>query len=302
MEDSAAEPVTTPIHENEESSNEKLQQKIERLTLLLKKAKESILDYTSQIRELEFELKQKDEELSSLKSKFTSISKYKPPKSESITEIITRVKVSEEVYCFINSKRGHFWIHESQLTSKHVLPEIIDSKLNKKHINDLITSSTQEWKEKCSKLTDQLCMNEENTENLRKMVQELNKQNENMEKQLRVLKENNIEKLLKTCFALYEDISEIVVQDNINNPKISSLQISFNDLNEGFNDPETIKIKENFLVILRYLMDLAKRLIYARNELKAQDSAWRSACDGLVKEKEELKNSLNKVKGESLNK
>jgi hypothetical protein len=301
MDESGLESTSTPLPDHEESSNDKLQQKIDRLTLLLKKAKETILDLTIRLREQELDLKSKDEELISFKSKFSLISKYKPPKSESISDIITRVKVFDDVYCFVDSHRGHFWLHESMITSKHVLPEIIDSKHNKKYLSDQITFAVQEWKDKYLKLSDQISVYEENNENLKKMVQELNKQNENMEKDLKLLRFNNVEKVIKTAFALYEDVSEIVVEDNAHSEKINDVQKGFNLLNETFQDGEAARVKDNLLIILRYLMDLAKRLISARNELKAQDLAWRSACDSLLKEKEEMKVLLSKIKGENLN-
>lgn len=302
MEDHSSDPVPPQLQDSEEKSYEKLQQKVDRLTLLLKKAKESLLDYGTRIKELEIEIKQKDEEELIYKSSITQLNQYKPPKPESITEVILRVQVYEEIYCFVNSTKGYFWLNAQQVTGKHVMPEILDSKNSKKVISDKINVAVQEWKEQCSLLNDKLLVNEENTENLKKMVKELNKQNEELGKELKVFKDNRVESVIEQSFTIYEEITGILIGESLDNDKVSFINKSLGAFSNRFAGDFCGKVKEHCVVLLKYLLDLAKRLMHARSELKNQDFAWRSTCDSLLNDKEELKGVVVKQKSEILQK
>lgn len=298
MEESTSDSTPITVQEPEEHSYEKLQQKVDRLTLLLKKAKESLLDYGARIKDLEIELKQKDNEELAYKSTIAQLSQYKPPKPESITEVIIRVLVYEEVYCFVNSTKGYFWLNEQLVTGKHVMPEVIDSKNNKKSIGELVNAAVQEWKEQCSKLNDKLLVHEENNENLKKMVKELNKQNEDMGKELKLFRDNNVDKVIQQSLGIYEDIVGILLAENLDSEKIGIIHKNINAFSNGLAEDYCGKVKEHCTVLLKYLLDLSKRLMHARSELKNQDLAWRTTCDSLVKEKEELRSLTAKQKSE----
>jgi len=302
MEDHSPDRVPSFPQDQEEKSYDKLQQKVDRLTLLLKKAKESLLDYGTRIKELEIEIKHKDEEELAYKTTITQLNHYKPPKPESITEVILRVQVYEEIYCFVNSTKGFYWLNAQQVTGKHVMPEILDSKNSKKAINEKINVAVQEWKEQCSLLNDKLLMHEENTENLKKMVKELNKQNEELGKELKVFKDNSIESVIEQSLAIYEEITGILIGESLDNDKVSLISQSVNAFSNGYAGDYYGKVKKHCVVLLKYLLDLAKRLMHARSELKNQDFAWRSTCDSLLKEKEELKGIVVKQKSEVLQK
>lgn len=302
MEESTSDSLPFTVQEPEENSYEKLQQKVDRLTLLLKKAKESLLDYGARIKDLEIELKQKDDEELRYKTTIAQLSQYKPPKPENITEVIVRVQVYEDVYCFVNSTKGFFWLNEQGVTGKHVMPEVVDSKNSKKSIGEMVNAAVLEWKEQCGRLSDKLLVHEENNENLKKMVKELNKQNEEMEKELRVFRENNVEKIIQHSFVLYEDITGLLLVDSLDSEKIGVIHKNINAFSNLLAEDYCVKVKEHCTVLLKYLFELSKRLMHARSELKNQDLAWRATCDSLVKEKEELRSQVAKQKSEIIQK
>ena len=125
--------------EDDENSFEKIQKKNERLQTLLIKAKATITQYKAKIDELEKELYSIQMKSNELQAVNNRLLKFDPPKTEYITETLCRVKVFDEIFCYVKSSKGNFWLSESYYKPKNNFPEIIDSSFTKKVIADQIS-------------------------------------------------------------------------------------------------------------------------------------------------------------------
>ena len=72
---------------------------------------------------------------------------------------------------------------------------------------------------------------------------------------------------------IYDTILNVILDDSIDSSKISTIQKSLNSFSNLNIDGNQEKIKDHFAVLLKSLLDISKRLLHARNELKTQDEA-----------------------------
>ena len=284
--------------EEDDNTLEKLQKKNERLQSILIKAKGTITQYKSKIDELEKELYQtllKANELQGLNSKLL---KYEPPRADSITETLCRVKFQDEIYCFAKASKGNYWLPEAYYKGKGTLPELIDTSCTKKNLTEQISQINQDWQEKISKIRDQLAAQELKNVPLQEIIKDQQSKIESLEKEAKKFKEAGVHSLISMSSDIYDTILNMILDDTLDNAKISAIQKSLNAFSNNYIENDAGKVKDHCSVLLKSLLDISKRLLYARNELKTQDQAWRATCDALLHEKEELKHQVSRLKAE----
>ncbi|OMJ95966.1 hypothetical protein SteCoe_523 [Stentor coeruleus] len=294
-------PSTNPS-EDDETQLEKVQKRNERLQQLLIKAKDTIKQYSSQVNTLESNIYEREIKQNELQTCINRLLKYEPPHSDTITEVICRVKVQENIFCYIKSNKGNFWIPESTFKYKMPMPDIIDSSFTAKVINDQILSITQEWKEKYKEISSNLSMQIEKNTYIQDLVKDQQNKIETLEKENKKIKESGVISFVIASTEIYDMILDSVMDDILDNDKFTDIQKALNRYMNIIAEDERIRVRDHCGILLRSLFETSKRLLYARNELKSQDDAWRNTCDALVIEKEELKQQIMRVKNEMVNK
>jgi hypothetical protein len=86
-----------------------------------------------------------------------------------------------------------------------------------------------------------------------------------------------------------------VIEDEASPSYLNSLQKNVSRIAMG---SDNTNIREHIVAVLKSLIDVTRRLLHSRNELQAQEQAWRATCDALIYEKDELKSSANKLRQE----
>lgn len=282
--------------EDEGESLEKLQKKNERLQSILIKAKGTITQYKSKIDELEKELYQtllKANELQALNSKLL---KYEPPRADSIIDTLCRVKFLDEVHCYVKTQKANYWVSENYYKSKGVLPDLLDNTCTKKNFSEQFSIISKDWQEKVQKLTEKISDLDSKNLKLNETIKEQQIRLESFEKEAKKLKDSGICNLVTASSEIYDLILNLILDDHLDSVKISAIQKVLNGFIGEYFESEVGKVKDHCTMLLKSLLDVSKRLLHARNELKTQDQAWRTTCDVLLHEKEELKHQVAKLK------
>jgi GRIP domain len=290
---------STNASEEDENTLEKLQKKNERLQTILIKAKGTITQYKSKIDELEKELYEtqfKNNELQALNNR---LSKLELPKPDSIQETICRVKIFEDVFCYVRSSKGNYWVSDSYYKPKGNIPDLLDYTCTKKNVLDQISNISQDWQEKISKVNEKLIAQESKNISLIELLKDKDIKLDKLEKDIKRYRDTGLSQLINGSLDVYDSILSIILDDSIDNSKISNIQKSLSNFLSSSYEGEASKVKDHCNILLKSMLDITKRLLHARNELKTQDQAWRATCDALLHEKEELKQQISRIKKES---
>lgn len=290
-------PSTNPS-EDDANQLEKVQKKNERLQQLLFKAKDTIKQYSSQVNTLENELYQSEVKQNEQQAYINRLLKYEPPHSDAITEVICRVKAQDDIFCYVKSSKGNFWIPESTFKCKIPMPDIIDSSFTAKGINDQILSITQEWKEKYKDMSSKLSMQEEKNVYIQDLVKDQQNKIETLEKNNKKMKELGVLSYIVASTEIYDLILDVILEDVLDNGKFSDIQKALNRYTNMVAEDEGLRVREHCSILLKSLYETSKRLLHARSELKSQDQAWRATCDALLIEKDEFKQQAIRVRNE----
>ena len=119
------------------------------------------------------------------------------------------------------------------------------------------------------KLTTQELKNASLSENIKDQAVKI----EILEKESKKLKDLGVNNLISMSLNIYDTILNVILDDSIDSSKISTIQKSLNSFSNLNIDGNQEKIKDHFAVLLKSLLDISKRLLHARNELKTQDEA-----------------------------
>mmetsp|Transcript_19929 Transcript_19929/g.19962 ORF Transcript_19929/g.19962 Transcript_19929/m.19962 type:complete len:250 (-) Transcript_19929:20-769(-) len=104
--------------------------------------------------------------------------------------------------------------------------------------------------------------------------------------------------LIDESAELYDKVMGFVLDDEIDNIKLNSMQKSINNFVKKPSEGDALDLREHLGTIQRSLVDITRRLLHARNELQTQEKAWRATCDALMHEKEEMKVQISRLKVE----
>jgi DNA repair exonuclease SbcCD ATPase subunit len=299
MGDTGNEVSASNTQDEDDSTFDKQQKKIERLSVLLIKAKESITSYKAKIEDLEKELLQAQVIQSEQQTMIKKLAKFEPPRPDSIKEVICRVKIAEEIHCYVKASQNCLWLPEGTFKVKTALPDIIDSSNTKKAVVDQMNAITMDWQEKNKKIAEKLAAQETRNGYLQEIIKEQANKLETVEREIKGFKEG-VYKMIGMSAEVYDEIFTMVLGDVADNGKIGTIGKMISNLAVYGTDKDTVKVKEHLSVLLKSLFDTSKRLLFGRNELKTQDSAWRSTCDALLQEKEDIKQQIAKIKSESI--
>ena len=102
-------------------------------------------------------------------------------------------------------------------------------------------------------------------------------------------------KVLRESRIIHDSIAVFLERDD--DSKLNSVE---KDIVRFSHLTESSSFKDHLLKVHKACMDLTKRLIHMRKEMSASDTAWRTACDSLMNEKEELRSTVARLRQEAL--
>lgn len=82
-----------------------------------------------------------------------------------------------------------------------------------------------------------------------------------------------VRSLIDESAELYDSVMAFVLDDDIDNSKLNSMQKSISNFLKKQSEGEALDLREHLGSLHRSLIDITKRLLHARNELQTQEKA-----------------------------
>jgi hypothetical protein len=263
--------------------------KLERMKSLLFKSKDQITYYRKLAEDLEAERDRILAENIDLNNKLNRSPKKILP--EDVDTILASVVIGKETWVCFRSSAGEITWFPSNKVNRRDLPEPLE--FTRSRIGEQVSEVVKQYEERCKRLQDALDKSEERANSLANKNKELQKQVESLETQFKPAEQIN--EVINESTSLYQQILSAVIEDEASPSYLNSLQKNVSRIAMG---SDNTNIREHIVAVLKSLIDVTRRLLHSRNELQAQEQAWRATCDALIYEKDELKSSANKLRQE----
>ena len=263
--------------------------KLERMKSLLYKSKDQITFYRKLAEDMEVEKDRIFAENIDLNNKLNRLPKMILPEDNDF--LLASVIIQNETWvCFRNSIGEIHWFSNSK-GNRRDLPEPLE--FTRSRIGEQVSEVVKQYEERCRRLQDALDRSEERANTLASKHKEIQKQVDALESQFKPAEKIN--EVIDESTSLHQQILSAVLEDETSPSYLNSLQKNVNRIAMG---SDNTNIREHLVAVLKSLIDVTRRLLHSRNELQAQEQAWRATCDALIYEKDELKNSANKLRQE----
>ena len=281
--------------EDSEAMITALSSKISKLKSLLVKAKVSINDFKRKGEDYEKRIEEERKLSALLREKIGRFEE--PPGVEEVICVKARVKVEEDVWALVRTVRlGNRWYPASSLhLPASSLPDILDSSCSQTYVNDVV----KQYEDRILRFQASADNYEDTIRDLQKAYKSL--QEAYKDREADIQSSNYLQNTLLPSQSLLETFTSWVIEDNFRADSLPSIQqqaSNFANLPSSSSSQAEEALKQQLSEWHSLVLDVARRLAHCRKEQQAQESAWRATCDSLVNEKEEIKGSLNRVRGD----
>lgn len=304
MSESTDDPVAsdvTVVAEDQEGTIELLQAKLEKLKSLLLKAKMSISEYKHKAEDLEERLEEQHHREDLLMAKVEELETRKPPSEQEVVSVLARVRVEGVAWLLLRTigSSGE-WYRENQVeVPTQALPEIVDCLTATPTAVALqIAGVVKQYEERHRKLAEALQHTQDTLKDTQTVYRDLQQAYREQEAQVRSISELLL--LVNESKTLHKQLTDLMEDSTAQPDALGQIQQGLIRLIQApaYQLSETEAVHVHICDLHKALSDLARRLLRFRKEASSQEDAWKSTCDALVKEKEDLKSALASMRAD----
>lgn len=286
------------ISDDHENTIESMQTKIDRLKQLMVKAKHTISSYMQRTDQLEKEIENSHLKQVQLENSLSKLEKLKLPKQQEIDKVIARATIGNDTYALVTAKDKTCWVNEREYSFKAPLPEPLDEACAPSEQAKQIAEVISQYEDRLKRMQDTLESHEQKHSALQLSYKSLQSEHSEVISELDSRPLGATLNLVSESAEIYDSLMELVFQSDEATMSALSMQKQISLFANKPAEGELQRAREHLASLLRSLVDISKRLIHSRNEMSAQEKAWRTKCDELTHEKGKLDSEITRVRTE----
>ena len=304
MSESTDDPIAsdvTVVAEDQEGTIELLQAKLEKLKSLLLKAKMSISEYKHKAEDLEERLEEQHLREDLLMTRVEELETRKPPSEHEVVSVLARVRVEGVAWLLLRTvgSSGEWYREDQVQVPAQALPEVVDCLVATPTAVALqIAGVVKQYEERQRKLAETCQHTQDTLKDTQTVYRDLQQAYREQEAQVRSLSELLL--LVTESKALHKQLNDLMEDSAVLPEALGPIQKGLIRLIQApaYQLSQTEAVRVHICDLHKALSDLARRLLRFRKEACTQEDAWKSTCDALVKEKEDLKAALASVRAD----